>query len=104
MDYKKTKLNRTQARKQVSFIMKSSPGRVFYTSHARQQMQARSIRDIDVTNVLKSASAVIAREGEWNDKAQGYTYTLQTKFIHLGIAFTPDGLTLVIVTAIDKRK
>ena len=102
INYRKDRLNCQQARKQIAIIMLEHPSKVHFTRHALEEMGFDKVTTVDVLNILKSSSSKIYDQGELEKGS--YRYRLETNNYIIVIAFQPDGKTLVVVTAWDKRK
>ncbi len=102
IDFKSKKTDKNKARKLISEIVRKSSINVIFSRHSLQELKKDNLTTIDAWNVLKSVSAKIHEEGEFENGS--YRYRMETNFISLVIAFWPDGNGLNIVTAWDKRK
>ena len=101
-NYRTTKLNRNQARKQLAEIVQRYPESVRFSKHALDELANDDLTTVDAWNVLKSGDARIVDEGELEKGS--YRYRLETNFIMLVLAFQNDGNGLFVVTAWDKRR
>lgn len=102
IDYKTTKLDKTQARKMISEIVAKHPDQVMFSRHSLTEMDNDDLTTVDAWNVLKSSDARIIIEGELEKGS--YRYRLETSFIMVVIAFRSDGKSLTVVTVWDKRR
>lgn len=102
VDYGTVKLNRTQARKTVTGILKQHPENIKFTAHAEEEMVKDGLTTVDAWNVLNSGAARIVDEGELVNGT--YRYRLETGYITVVVAFQHDGKGLVVVTVWDKRQ
>ncbi len=102
VDYKVQRMSRNEARKQVTKIVTATPGEIRFSGHALKELSADGLTTLDALNVLKSTASRINAEGEL-DKGS-YRYRIETNFILVVVAFSPDGSGLSVVTAWDKRK
>ena len=101
-DYRGQKLDRQEARKQVSKIISKNPNEVRFSVHATQELMKDGLTTVDAQNVLKSSDAKIHQDGEFEKGS--YRYRMETTNLVVVIAFTVDGSGLNVVTAWDKRK
>jgi hypothetical protein len=101
-DYKTTKLDRNQARKNITQIVAQHPENVHFSNHARNEMTNDGLTTVDIWNVIKSPDSRILDEGEL--ERGSYRYRLETNYIMVVIAFHIDGTGFNIVTVWDKRK
>ena len=102
LDYKSSRINKSQARKQISKILSLYPRNVWFSKHALEELKADDLVTTDAFNVLKSPDSRIYQEGELENGS--YRYRLETGNILLVIAFQEDGNGLTVVTGWDKRK
>lgn len=102
LDFKACKLNKNEARKQVTKVVTTHPERVFFTRHAREELENDDLTTVDAWNVLKSPDSKILGEGEFKDGS--FRYRLETANILVVIAFQEDGLGLSVITAWRKKK
>ena len=64
IDYKASRLNRNEARKQISKIVSQHPEAVRFTGHAREELEKDDLTTVDAFNVLKSPDSKIHKDGE----------------------------------------
>lgn len=102
IDYKTSKLDKTQARKQIAEVIAKFPGNIHFSRHAREELENDDLTTGDVWNVLKSSDSRIVDEGECCKGS--YRYRLETTFIMVVVAFHVTGDGINIVTVWDKRK
>jgi hypothetical protein len=102
MNYKITQIDKNQARKLVSQIVKSSVSSLVFSRHALNELENDDLSTADAMNVLKSPDAKILSDGELSNGT--YRYRVETAYIMVVIAFSEDGKKIIIVTAWDKRK
>jgi hypothetical protein len=101
IDYKSSKLNKTEARKLVTRIVNQVPVGIRISSHAEVQFVARNVSIDDALNVLKSSSARILKEGELEKGT--YRYQVETKRMVIVVAFESEE-RLVIVSGWRKNQ
>jgi hypothetical protein len=83
-------LSNPEARALIRSIL--AAGTVGYSRHAEEQMEARGISELDVTNALRGGHVIRSEwEGTWR-------YTVQTQRFSVVVAFSSED-ELVIVTA-----
>lgn len=92
-DYKNKKLNREEARKQITKVAAS--GRVILSNHARDRLLDREIVFNDVLNVLLAKSMRVS-DGEL--EKGGYTYRCTTTKFVVVVGFTVSGDGVIVVT------
>ena len=102
VDYKTTKLDKTQARKTIAEIVVRFAHNVHFSRHALDEMAKDGLTTVDVWNVLKSGDARIIDEGELEKGS--FRYRLETSFIMVVVAFHSEGEGFNVVTVWDKRK
>ncbi len=101
-NFKTERSNKNEARKQIRLVVQQYPNSVMFSKHALEELTKDNLTTLDAWNVLTSVDAKIYDDGEY---CQGsYRYRLETNNIVVVIAFSSDGLGLIIVTAWDKRK
>ncbi|MEK6705276.1 MAG: hypothetical protein AABZ06_05765 [Bdellovibrionota bacterium] len=62
-NYRTTKTNRTQARKQLAEMVQRHPENVRFSKHALDELANDDLTTVDAWNVLKSGDARIVDEG-----------------------------------------
>lgn len=102
MNYKITQIDKNQARKLVSQIVKSQASPLVFSKHALIELENDDLTTADALNVLKSPDAKILNDGELSNGT--YRYRIETAYILVVIAFSEDGKKIIIVTIWDKRK
>src|SRR4051794_26566325 len=101
IDYKASRLNRNEAKKQVAKVISQHPSNIFFSGHALRELRNDDLTTADALNVLKSPDSKILLDGEFEKGS--YRYRLETRNIMIVIAFQEDGKGISIVTAWDKR-
>lgn len=102
LDYKTSRLNRNEARKQVTKVMKEHPGNLYFSNHALKELEKDDLTTLDALNILKSSDSKILKDGELEKGS--YRYRIETTNIMVVIAFREDGKGISVITAWDKRK
>lgn len=102
MNYKNTQIDRNQARKLVSQIVKSQASPFIFSRHALVELENDDLTTADALNVLKSPDAKILNDAEFSNGT--YRYRIETAYILVVIAFSEDGEKIIVVTVWDKRK
>jgi len=97
IDYKASRLNRNEARKQITKIMSQHPEGVRFSRHAHEELEKDDLTTVDALNVLKSPDSKILADGELEKGS--YRYRLETKNILVVIGFQEDGAGLTVITA-----
>ena len=95
IDYKSSRLDKTQARKLVTEILNRYPANIRFSKHAREELKKDNLTTDDALNVLKSPDGRIVKEPDF--KNASYRYTVETSRIGICVAFDSDTL-LVVVT------
>mgnify|MGYP001333951054 FL=1 len=98
-DYKNKKLNKEEARKQITKV--AATGNVIFTSHALQRLSERGVIINDVMNVLLSNSM---RVSEAEPSLAGFTYRCTTKRFIVVVSFTVRGDGIVVITVINTER
>lgn len=102
IDYKASRLNRNEARKQVTKILSQHPEAVRFSRHALEELEKDDLTTGDALNVLRSPDSKIHKDGELEKGS--YRYRVETNNILVVIGFQEDGNGLVVITAWRKGK
>lgn len=92
---------KNQARKHLSQILNSGAN-IHFSKHAIIELGKDGLNTVDAINVLKSPAAMILSEAEFENGS--YRYRVETRYLMVVVAFTVNGMEVIVVTAWDKRK
>lgn len=96
VDYRARRLDKTQARKRILEIANRYPANIIYSKHALKELKKDNLTISDVLNVIKSPSAKIIHDAEFENGS--YRYRLETSNIVVVLAFE-SGTRMIVVTA-----
>lgn len=97
-DIRTTRLGKNQARKMVSEIVNKYPANVFYSKHALEELADDGLTTVDVLNIIKSGSARIDKQPEFDDERNSWKYRLETNNITVVLSFSSE-TSFVVITA-----
>lgn len=100
-DYRAKRLDKNQARKLVTGIIRRYPFNIRFSRHALDELEKDNLTTSDILNVMKSPDAKIFNEAEFEKGS--YRYRLETNRLTVVIAFD-SSTSFVVVTAWRKNR
>lgn len=98
IDFKSKRTDNNQVLKMIREIMRKSPQNVFFSAHAKTEMEEDNLIISDIVNILESDNSRVLTHKE-ELKNGSYRYQFGTSKIIAVISFWPNGKGFNVVTA-----